>query len=176
MSSKKILVAYFSRSGEQYSVGNISKGNTEIIAEMIADKTKGDLFEIKPLKDNYPQEYKALTAAAMAEQKANARPKICGKIDNFSDYDVVFIGYPNWWGNMPMLVYSFMEAYDFTAKTVVAFCTHEGSGLGSTENKIQNVTKAKEMLKGFEIYGHAAQNSRNEARAEVEQWLKQIGF
>ena len=172
---KKVLVAYFSRTGEQYSVGRISEGNTAIIAKMIAEQTGGDLFEIKVAKDNYPQSYTALTEYAKKEKQQNARPEIVGKVDNFASYNTIFIGYPNWWSDMPMPVYTFLESYDFTGKDVVPFCTHEGSGIGSTPGKVQGAVKGK-VLNGFAIYGHTAQNSRDEAKAKVSAWLKSLGF
>lgn len=158
----KVLIAYFSRTGEQYSVGNIKEGNTAIIAKMIADKTNGDIFEIKVANDNYPQKYTALTQYAQQEKRKNARPEIIGKVENFNDYDTVFIGYPNWWGDMPMPVYTFLESYDLTEKTVYHFCTHEGSGGVKRDS--------------FAIYGHTAQNDRQEADKKVSEWLKGIGF
>ena len=174
--NRKVLVAYFSRTGEQYSVGNISEGNTAIIAKMIAAKTGGDLFEIKVAKDNYPKGYTALTEYAKEEKQKKARPEIVGKVAKFTDYDTVFIGYPNWWSDMPMPVYTFLESYDFTNKNVVPFCTHEGSGIGGTENNVKNAAKGSKPLKGFAIYGHTAQNERAEAEKKVLQWLKEIGF
>ena len=174
--NRKVLVAYFSRTGEQYSVGNISEGNTAIIAKMIAAKTGGDLFEIKVAKDNYPKGYSALTDYAKEEKQKKARPEIVGKVAKFADYDTVFIGYPNWWSDMPMPVYTFLESYDFTNKNVVPFCTHEGSGIGGTENNVKNAAKGSKPLKGFAIYGHTAQNERAEAEKKVSQWLKEIGF
>ncbi len=158
--NQKVLVAYFSRTGEQYSVGTITEGNTAIIAKMIAEKTNGDLFEIKVAKDEYPMGYIALTQYAKKEKDENARPEIIGKVENFDDYDVVFIGYPNWWADMPMPVYTFMESYDFSNKKVYHFCTHEGSGGVKPE--------------GFAIYGHIAQKERKEADKKVSQWLKTL--
>ena len=161
MSDKKILVAYFSRTGEQYSVGNILEGNTSIIAKMIARKTGGDLFEIKVAQDIYPKEYIALTEYAKKEKQQNARPKIAGGVDDFDKYDTIFIGYPNWWGDMPMPVYTFLESYDFSNKEVYHFCTHETSG---------------GVKPGFTIYGHVAQNYRADADKQVSQWLNGLGF
>lgn len=175
MTGKKVLVVYFSRTGEQYSVGNITEGNTAIIAKMIADKTKGDLFEVKLKNDTYPTAYKALTEVALSEKKANARPEIADDVENFADYDVVFIGTPNWWADMPMALYTFIESHDWSAKTVAPFVTHEGSGLSSIPNKIKATTKA-ETLEGLAIYGHVAQNDREQAKEEVENWLKKLGF
>lgn len=175
MTGKKVLVVYFSRTGEQYSVGNITEGNTAIIAKMIADKTKGDLFEVKLKNDTYPAAYKALTEVALSEKKANARPEIAENVANFADYDVVFIGSPNWWSDMPMALYTFMEANDWSGKIVAPFVTHEGSGLSSIPSKIKTTTNA-EILEGFAIYGHIAQNDREQAKEKVINWLNELGF
>ena len=172
----KSLIVYFSRTGEQYSVGNITEGNTAIIAQMIANKTGGDLFEIKVAQDNYPKGYMALTEYAKSEKQQNARPEIIGKVDNFADYDTIFIGYPNWWADMPMPVYTFLDSYDFTGKTICPFCTHEGSGLSGTEANFRSHTKAKAVSDGLAIYGHTAQNSRAEAESKVKAWLKSLGY
>ncbi len=176
MSNQKNLVVYFSKTGEQYSVGNISEGNTAIIAKMIAEQTGADLFEVKLKNDTYPTAYKALTEVALAEKKASARPEIEGKVENFSDYDTVFIGVPNWWADMPMAMYTFIESYDWADKTIVPFVTHEGSGLSSIPNKMETAAHPKAVLSGFEIYGHIAQNSREEAKEKVSAWLKKLGF
>ena len=175
MTGKKVLVVYFSRTGEQYSVGNITEGNTAIIAKMIAEQTKADLFEVKLKNDTYPTAYKALTEVALSEKKANARPEIADDVENFADYDVVFIGTPNWWADMPMALYTFIESHDWRGKTVAPFVTHEGSGLSSIPSKIKAATKA-EMLDGLAVYGHVAQNDREQAKEEVANWLKKLGF
>ncbi len=159
--NSKVLVAYFSKTGEQYGVGNISKGNTAILAEIISDKTGADLFEIKVLNDNYPDRYRELTQYALTEKQNNERPVLSDKLDDIESYETVFLGYPNWWGDMPMPVYSFLEGYNFEGKKIYHFCTHEGSG-GVTD--------------GLEMYGHIAQNSLSEAESRVEKWLSSIGF
>lgn len=158
----KTLIAYFSRTGEQYSVGNIKEGNTKKLAKIIADKTDGDLFEIKVVTDNYPNDYINLTAFAKKEKQENARPEIVGKISNIEDYDTVFLGYPNWWGDMPMPVYTFLEKYDLSDKKVYRFCTHEGSGGVHTDD--------------FTMYGHIAQTDKTLTEEQVTEWLKRIGF
>lgn len=175
MNNKKTLVVYFSKTGEQYSVGNITDGNTAIVAKMIAEQTKADLFEVKLKNDTYPVAYKALTEVALSEKKANARPEIADDVENFADYDVVFIGTPNWWADMPMALYTFIEAHNWTGKTVIPFVTHEGSGLSSIPSKIKTATNA-EMLDGLAVYGHVAQNDREQAKEEVTNWLKKLGF
>ena len=175
MNNKKVLVVYFSKTGEQYGVGHITEGNTAIVAKMIAEKTNGDLFEIKLKNDTYPTAYKALTEVALSEKKANARPEIAGDVENFADYDVVFIGTPNWWADMPMALYTFIEAHNWVGKTVIPFVTHEGSGLSSIPNKIRETTKT-EVLKGLSIYGHVAQNERDKAQESITNWLKKLRF
>ena len=175
MTGKKVLVVYFSRTGEQYSVGNITEGNTAVIAKMIAEQTGADMFEIKLKNDTYPAAYKALTEVALSEKKANARPEIIGDVANFADYDVVFVGTPNWWADLSMAVYTFMEAHDWKGKTVAPFVTHEGSGLSSIPSKIKSATGA-EMLDGLAVYGHVAQNDREQAKENVTNWLKKLGF
>ena len=175
MTGKKVLVVYFSRTGEQYSVGNITEGNTAIIAKMIAEQTKADLFEVKLKNDTYPKAYKALTEVALSEKKANTRPEIAENVTNFADYDVVFIGSPNWWSDMPMALYTFMEANDWSGKIVAPFVTHEGSGLSSIPSKIKTATGAQ-MLDGLAIYGHVAQNEREQAKEDVSNWLNKLGF
>lgn len=110
--SGRVLVAYFSRIGENYGVGNIEKGNTAIIAEMIADQTDGELFEIRTV-DGYPESYDETVDIAREELDTGARPELAENVENITDYDVIFLGYPNWWGDMPMAVYTFLESYDF---------------------------------------------------------------
>lgn len=172
--SGKMLVAYFSLAGEQYDVGKIKEGNTSIIAHMIADETKANLFEIKPVTP-YPTTHSKLLDISRKEMADNARPEISGTVENMDEYDTIFIGYPNWWGDMPMIVYNFHESYDFSNKTIVPFCTHGGSGLSDTENTIAEITKAT-MADGFEISGSTAQNDRDTARKEVTKWLKEGNF
>ena len=172
--SGKMLVAYFSLAGEQYDVGKIKEGNTSIIAHMIADETKADLFEIKPVTP-YPTTYDKLLDVSKKEMSDNARPAISTQVENMDDYDTIFIGYPNWWGDMPMIVYNFLESYDFSNKTIVPFFTHGGSGLSDTENTIADITKAS-MVDGFDITGSTAQNNRDTAREQVKKWLKEVGF
>ena len=156
----KTLVVYFSKTGEQYGVGEITEGNTAVIAKMIAELTGGDIFEIRVVNDNYPTKYAPLIQVAKQEKQANARPEIEGEVSNIENYDTIFLGYPNWWSDMPMPVYSFLEKYDLTGKSIHHFCTHEGSGGVKSE--------------GFEIYGHTAQNDRVEAKKKVEEWLNSL--
>ena len=169
-----MLVAYFSLAGEQYGVGVVEEGNTSIIAHMIAEQTGADLFEIKP-ETPYPTTYQELLDVSQQEMADNARPEIVGTVDNMADYDTIFIGYPNWWGDMPMIVYNFLESYELSGKTIVPFCTHGGSGLSNTESTIADITGGT-MKDGFAIAGTTAQNDRDTARSEVTKWLKEGGI
>ncbi len=166
----KTLVAYFSRTGENYGVGVIEKGNTEIVAEMIADKTGADLFEIETVK-TYPSGYEDTKTIAQQEQAENARPELKATVDNFGDYDVIFVGYPIWYSDAPMAVYTFLESYDFTGKTVVPFCTHAGSGLSGTVNSIKSALPGATVLDGLAISGTTAQNDRTAAQSSVDTFL-----
>ncbi|KIR03639.1 Flavodoxin [Lachnospiraceae bacterium TWA4] len=170
----KVLVAYFSLAGEQYNVGVIEEGNTSIVAKMIANKTGADLFEIEPVNE-YPSSHSELLTVAQNEQRENARPEIKSTVENMDDYDTIYIGYPNWWGDMPMIVYNFLESYDFNGKTVIPFCTHGGSGLSRTESTIAEICKGATMLDGFAIAGETAQNNREKTDSEVTNWLEKIG-
>lgn len=170
--NKKVLVAFFSHTGENYTVGKIEKGNTHIIAEMIAAETGGTLFEIVP-QNAYPKTYNACVEVAQKEKKANARPAI--KEDTpVEEYDVIYIGYPNWWGDLPMPVYTFIEKHDWNGKTVIPFCTHEGSGLSDTEQRIAAACKGTTIRKGLAVRGAMAQNDRTQAKKTVLAWLEKI--
>lgn len=166
----KILVVYFSHTGENYSVGVIEKGNTHIIADMIAEEVGADMFEIEPVNP-YPSTYDECTDVAKREQNNNARPEFAGGIDDMEQYDTVFIGYPIWWGDLPMVVYTFLESYDLSGKTIIPFCTHEGSGLSGTGHSIKSACPNATVLDGLAIRGSVAQNKQDEARADVVKWL-----
>ena len=174
MKEKKILVAFFSRAGENYAVGHIEKGNTHIIAEMIAAETDGDLFHIEPVT-SYPDDYTECTEVAKQELNVKARPAIKGDI-KVEDYDIIFIGYPNWWGDMPMPVYTFIEKHSWQGKTVIPFCTHEGSGLSGTENKLKAACKGATVLKGLAVRGATAQNAQAQAKESVNNWLGKLKY
>lgn len=174
MKEKKILVAFFSRAGENYAVGHIEKGNTHIIAEMIAVETDGDLFHIEPVTP-YPDDYTECTEVAKQELNVKARPAIKGDI-KVEDYDIIFIGYPNWWGDMPMPVYTFIEKHSWQGKTVIPFCTHEGSGLSGTENKLKAACKGATVLKGLAVRGATAQNAQAQAKESVNNWLGKLKY
>jgi flavodoxin len=120
MANSKSLIAYFSRKGNNYvggSIVNLPTGNTEVIAKKIQKLTGSDIFQIRTVK-SYPVDYTETTNAAHKEQRENARPELTEIVDNMDSYDVIYIGYPNWHGTMPMAVFSFLEPYDFSGKTI----------------------------------------------------------
>ena len=169
----KSLVVYFSRADENYGVGTISEGNTAILAKMIASKTGSDIFEIVPEKA-YPKNYRECTNVAKDEQRKNARPAYKGDIDT-SGYDTIYIGYPIWWGDLPMVCYTFLEKHDLSGKTIVPFCTHEGSGLSGTDGNIKRLYKNITMKTALVMRGATAQNQRKDAEKQIDDWLKKVG-
>lgn len=171
--SAKSLVVYFSHTGENYSVGTISEGNTGIIAKMIAKKTGAELFEILPQKE-YPKSYKECIDVAKDEQRKNARPAYKGEIDT-SAFDTIYIGYPIWWSDLPMIVYTFLEKHDLNGKTIIPFCTHEGSGVSGTDGSIKRLYKTAAVKQALAVRGATAQNERAKAEKAVDEWLGKIG-
>lgn len=166
--SKK-LVIYYSRADENYSVGYIKKGNTEIVAEIIAAKTGATLLKVQPAKE-YPNVYDECIAVAKKELANDARPEIKPISINPEEYDEIYVGYPVWWGEMPMPMFTFFEKYNLKGKTIHPFVTHEGSGLSGV-TRLKKVTGAN-VTPGLAIYGHTAQNEKSKAEKEVEKWLK----
>ena len=172
---EKILVAYFSRTGEEYSIGNITKGNTEIVAEIIAQKTGGNLFEIKPATP-YPDGYEDCKKIASREKATKARPEFVGGVENFSQYTAVFVGYPIWYGAYPQIIATFLERYDFAGKKIIPFCTHGGSGLSGTDQAISLACPSAKILSGFAIRGAIAQRDRAQTEKLVAENLRRLGF
>ncbi|MDE7390387.1 MAG: flavodoxin [Lachnospiraceae bacterium] len=175
-SRSTVLVVYFSRTGEQYGVGEIDKGNTAIVAEMIANKTGADMFEILHVDDHYPMTYDALTDVAKQEQNDNARPEYLGEVPDLSQYDTVFIGAPVWWGDWPMIMYTFFENEDLLGKTLVPFSTHGGSGLSGFDSKLSAACPESNVSEGLAVTGTDAQNNQDIVRSTVEEWLSGIGY
>ena len=162
--SSKCQIAYFSRPGNNYAGGsivNLSVGNTEVVAKMIRDMTGGDLFHIKPVNE-YPKDYTETTDVAKEELRTSARPKLVGHLESMASYDVIFLGYPNWWGTMPMPVFTFLEEYDLAGKTIIPFCTHEGSGLGRSVADIRKTCPKSNVLAGLAIRGGDVNNAQDE--------------
>lgn len=155
---KKILVAYFSHSG-----------NTRAVANEICKKVDGEFFEIKTVKE-YPADYNTLVDIAKREQKLDYRPELKSRLKNIKQYDVIFIGYPNWWGTYPQAVKVFLTQYDFSGKTIIPFCTHEGSELGRSTADLKKLCPKSIILEGLAIRGSAAHNSDD----RIEEWLKKL--
>lgn len=158
LSTKRILVAYFSHSG-----------NTRELAQQIHRKVGGELFEIVTVNP-YPRDYHAVVEQAQQEQNSGYRPRLKTKIKNLKPYEVVFIGYPNWWGTMPMPLFTFLSEYDFSGKIIVPFCTHEGSRLGRSVEDITTLCPRSTILKGLAVRGGAARNAQD----DVSEWLWKI--
>ena len=170
-----VLVVYFSHAGENYNVGVIEEGNTAKMGTIIAEQTAADIFDLVPVVP-YPQDYDSCLDVATEEQRTDARPEYEGEIENWEQYDTVFIGYPIWWGKIPNIVYTFMEAYDFSGKTVIPFNTHEGSGQAHSQRDIEELLKSATVLKGLAVRGSKAQNDADGTGADVSNWLKSIGL
>lgn len=156
---KRTLVLYFSMSG-----------NTETVANFIHDEVGGDIVKLETVK-NYPSDYNDLVDYAQEEQRKNERPELKTKI-NVDDYDVIFLGYPNWWGDMPMPIYTFLDEYDLSGKVIAPFITHGGSGLSGTPSNIQDEEKNATVTEGLAVSGSNAKNSKG----TVENWLSKIDY
>ena len=166
----KILIAYYSRKGQNYvngSIKNLAKGNTEVVAEFVQKAVGGDLFEIDTVK-KYAEDYTQCTVEAKEELRAKARPELSKYLDSIDEYDTIFLGYPCWWGTMPMACYTFLEHYDMAGKKIIPFCTHEGSGMGGSEKEIKKTCPKAQVFSGLPIHGAEAANSQSTASA----WAK----
>ena len=170
----KILVVYFSRTGENYNVGNVEVGNTAMVASYIKEYLKADSFEIIPT-NKYSDKYQECLDQATKEKDENARPEIQNKISNFDQYDTIFVGYPIWWGDMPMIMHTFFESYDFNGKKVIPFNTHEGSGDAGTYTTVQkDLPKANVTTDGLALDGKTARS--DDGKQKTIDWLKGLGY
>jgi flavodoxin len=155
-SEKRILIAYFSHSG-----------NTRLVAEKIKELTLGTLYEIKTEKP-YPQDYNTVVDLARTERSSNYRPKLSSDEVDLSKFDVIILGYPNWWSTMPMANFTFLESLDFAGKTLLPYCTHEGSGLGISEREIAKTCPTATLLPGLQIRGSRVAT----ADVDIANWLR----
>jgi flavodoxin len=174
MAQQKRLSAYFSRKGNNYVGGgivNLPIGNTEVIARKIQGLTGSDLFQIRTVTP-YPEDYTETTRVAQDELSGNARPELTEMVADMDSYAVICLGYPNWWGTMPMAVFTFLDSYDFSGKTIVPYCTHEGSGLGSSERDIKKLCPTAKVLSGLAIKGGTV----GRADKDLANWLKKLGL
>lgn len=156
----KILIAYFSWSG-----------NTKQLAEMIQGEVGGDLFAITPANP-YTDDYNALLDIAQKEQRDKARPELAEKVPDFDSYNMIFVGYPNWWSDTPMAVLTFLESYDFNGKTVIPFCTHGSSGFGRSVDSVKSSAKGANFLDGFEVRGANV----GSAKSSVSKWISGLNL
>lgn len=156
----RILIAYFSLSG-----------NTKRIARDIQQQVGGDLFEIKAVRQ-YGPDFDTAVEQAREELRTNARPELTAKVDNMPQYDIIFVGFPNWVGTMPMAVYSFLEQYDFTGKTIVPFCTHGTSGVSNTVSDLKKLNLHATIRQHIAIY----RNDVKTAEPVVAEWLRGLGY
>lgn len=163
------LTAFHSRADENYFGGTyryIKTGNTEKAALIIADITGSDLFKIEQ-KVPYAADYNTCIAQAKEDLRKKARPELVSLPDSIDKYDEIYLGYPNYWGTMPMAVYTFLESFDWKGKTIYPFCTHEGSGIYGTVGDIKNICKGANVAKGLAISG----SSVDSARPAIKKWL-----
>ena len=167
------LVAYFSRAGQNYGNGgviNLPKGNTEILAEAIAADLGADLFKIETV-EAYPEDYFATTDVAKRELRDKARPAIQGPLPNMEGVDAIVLGYPNWWGTMPMAVKTFLDACDLSGVAIAPLCTNEGSGLGGSVGDLRRSYPAANVVEGLSIRGTDAARSTGKAITWVRKAL-----
>lgn len=155
-----VLIVYFSQTG-----------NTETVANIIHDNVGGDIVKLETT-EAYPSDYDELVDYAQQEQQGDARPELSTVIENIEQYDTIFLGYPNWWGDMPMAIYTFLDTYDLSGKTIAPFITHGGSGLSGTPENIQEEELNATVTEGLAIDGDEASDSSE----DVVEWLNSLGF
>lgn len=173
----EILIAFFSRRHENYYNGklvDLKKGNTRVVAEQLAQKTAGDLLEIEPVNPYNPV-YSICIEEAKRDLNENRRPPIQNDTDCFDQYKVIFLGYPNYWGTMPMHVWTWLKSHDFKGKTVIPFCTHEGSGMGNSLKDLKSICNEAEILKGTAIKGSKAESCDREIEELLWQLSQAVG-
>ncbi|HWR42246.1 flavodoxin [Sporomusa sp.] len=182
---KKTLLVYFSMP-ETTNPNNMTQeeanstvvingevlGNTQYVAYLIQKNTGADIFRIEP-KTPYPTNHRTLVDLAKAEQNNKARPELAAKVENLGQYDVIFLGYPNWWGDMPMILYSFLESHNLSGKTIIPFNTHGGSGFSNTVSTIAALQPNTNVIKnGFTVSRNTVQNCADDVAA----WVKELGY
>lgn len=168
-----VLIVYYSRAGENYFGGDyrrISVGNTEKAARMLAELTGGELFRIEQAEP-YSDNYRKCIAEAKRDLQSGARPALVTMPDSLDGYDEIYLGYPNYWGTMPMAVYTFLEHFDFSGKVIHPFCTHEGSGLSGTVGDIERAARGARVTAGLAVCG----SDVDDARTVLSQWVERVG-
>lgn len=184
--NERVLIAYFSY-GENAALPdgvdastsasiNIrngkTTGNTGVIANMIAEETGGELHSIMT-KEKYPSDYNEVVEQGKVENQADIRPELISKIENLDEYDTIFVGFPNWWYDMPMAMYSFFDEYDFSGKTIIPFCTSGGSGFSDSISTIKSLEPNADVVEnGLSISGSRIDN----AQSDVDSWLSELEY
>ena len=170
----KTLIAYFSHAGQNYSHGEIRSlpvGNTEVVAKKIHDLIDIDLFFIDTVQ-KYPDDHMKKIEIAKQEYNDNARPELTARVENMDEYDTVIVAFPNWWTTMPMALFTFLESYDFSGKTLCPLITHGGSGFSNSLNDIKKLCPGADITEGLAIHGDNAATCDK----AVEKWLNKIGL
>lgn len=170
----RTLIAYFSRADENYFGGAmryVKVGNTEIVCNLMGELIDADSFRIE-MKHPYSPVYMTCIEEAKKDLRSNARPELVAMPVSIDGYDTIVLAYPNYWGTMPMAVFTFLEAFDFNGKTVLPLCTNEGSGMGSSERDIRRACPGAQVKKGLSITGSQAANSKG----SVHKWLAANGL
>lgn len=169
----KAIIIYFSRSGENYTTNGIKDlkiGNTEVLAQYIHEFVGADLFKIETIED-YPIDYYECTEVAKKEFQENARPKLRKYLASLEEYDTIYLGYPNWWGTVPMAIHSCLENLDLNGKNVYPFCTHEGSGFGNSIKDLKEHYPNAKFYSGVAVQGSYVESAKD----TLESWLKSCG-
>ena len=164
------LIVYYSRKGENYwngTIKDLAEGNTAIAAKYIQKAVGGDLFEVETVKE-YPRDYYACTDEAQRELREKARPALKIFPESIAGYDTVFVGYPNWWGTMPMAMFTFLEHFDWSGKKIIPFCSNEGSGMGSSERDLAKVCAGAKIARGLSVRGTETAQSEK----KIADWAK----
>ena len=170
----KTLIAYFSRADENYFGGAmryLKVGNTEIVCGLIKELIDADSFKIE-MKNPYSPVYMTCIDEAKRDLRAKARPELVSLPESLDGYDTIVLAYPNYWGTMPMAVFTFLETFDFTGKTILPLCTNEGSGMGASERDIKKTCPGADVKPGLSVTGSQAAN----AKASVKKWLSANGL
>ena len=165
MKDKKSLIIYFSRADENYAVGYIDKGNTEVVAEYIRDLTGADMFKVEPLVP-YSKDYTTCIEEAKVRTNSHNAP-IKENVPDISSYGVIYVGSPIYWGGMPEELFTALKGLDFSGKTIRPFTTHEGSGLSSVPIQLKNICIGATVTDGLAIRGASVNNSKD----KVEKWI-----
>ena len=172
--SKDIAIAFFSRSGENYKVGSVEKGSGALIAGMIEKAVDAKAYEIAR-KRPYPESYEECNKDAEEERKANDRPELRDPVPQVSEKRLILV-YPNWWGDLPMAVYTMLDSIDTNGLKIYPVCTHEDNGLAMTDRMLMLAYPDASVMKGLAIRGTAVQERSDEVEENIRKYLEKVGF